>query len=170
MNEERVPSRESMAVFAVGIVVAVVTYVLLSGLVEQGGPGREPPPGVFAEVDQYTETAVQLTGTRPLSPTGGDGISARQRRALERLGVAGDGITQLSQVGPLPDRSEAPPRGERGGEGDDGNTGSIALALFDGWAGGGLGILLPLIVAVLLGGGVAYAIWRWRSRPPSGAT
>jgi MYXO-CTERM domain-containing protein len=138
------------------------------------------PPG-NAGVDEYLETIPEADGNRPVRPpaeSGGQGgLDADTQRELESLGDDGEAAARLAdraarQSGGTGSSDKAPVRdGETGASADslDGTSGAglgTVLGQTVSAEDGGLGVGLPILLAVTLLGAVAIVVVRRRrSRP-----
>lgn len=129
----------------------------------QAGAAEIPPDNSAA--DEYTEGVPGAQGNTPSTEEGG-GLPDSANDALDSLGPAG--AEAAAVLG-----SSAPPGSDGGGKSDDGSFAAgpaseeggvgdtVGSAL--GSSSGGMGLLLPIILALALAGGVGLAIARRRS-------
>ena len=140
--------------------------------------GSDSPPG-NSEIDQYSENVPGPCGDQPVSPPGegsdtpgSDALPPGTADDLNSLGADGQAAAALAQA-------TAPRNQGSGAGGEDGagaqrdvtatdmSGGSIFNEIFDaitgsaeGEDGGGLGLLLPLILAAVLIAAIAYGVRR----------
>jgi hypothetical protein len=137
------------------------------------------PPG-NSGVDQYLETVPEAGGNRPAGERKGETrLPARTREQLKAAGADGEAIANL--VGSTgPSRSERSERESKGGDQTGGGTssspsvadsprarnapGSIAAPTLGGSGTGGMGLLLPVLLALSALGAVLLGLRRRRQQ------
>lgn len=130
---------------------------------------KTAPPG-NAGIDEYVESVPAASGKRPTrnrATPAGAALDAAQRRELEALGDDGRVLAETIEA-TGPSKTELVPRsGERGsrlaptGDGDSPFTGVVEAV--SGGSSGGMGILLPIILASTLALVMAVAVARRRA-------
>lgn len=134
--------------------------------------GRVPPGNSGA--NQYTETLPGAGGNKPTRDIGGEGgrtpakvLGHANAARLEALGPEGRAAAQLAAKS-APESIAGQPHGEGGVSNPSGSSGlSQVLGQLTGSSdSGGMGLLLPLLIAMTIVGAAAYGLGRRRTARP----
>ena len=144
----------------------IAVLAILLGLAGPAGAQEvNAPPGNSA-VDEYLETVPGATGNQPTNrSTDRSALPAAERRALERQGADGRAAADLAEsAGPQAARTDAAqpsgtaalPRADSGGVVDP-------LRRAASGSEEGMGLWLPILLALGAIGAVAAVLWRRRA-------
>jgi hypothetical protein len=169
---------------ALALAIGLVALLLVPGAASAKHCGTHTRnPAGNSESEQYGETVPGACGNKV--PGGGAGspgtASPATQHELQSLGPAGRATATLAQAtspgGKALQRAVRSSGGESGGsaavpagKGEGTSLGSLLAALsraLTGDSSGGVGILLPLVLAAVAAGGIAIALRRRRAGPAS---
>lgn len=134
-------------------------------------PGRVPPGN--SGVNQYTETLPGPGGNEPTSGIGGKANGGGGRTPAKVLGHAN--AAQLEALGPegraaaqlaaesAPESVTRQPNGKESNSSGSSGAGQILGQLTGSSDSGGMGLLLPLLIAMAVVGAAAYVLGRRRT-------
>jgi hypothetical protein len=130
-----------------------------------------------SEAEQYSETIPGPCGNQPANPGGSGGSSNAVPPAtlqqLQSQGAAGQNAAALAQAGAPAGGAKHGAGGGQGAAADNGQSsgGGAVSGIKDAFGGdsggGGMGLLLPLILAGTLLAGVTYWVMRRRRAGPA---
>jgi hypothetical protein len=140
---------------------------LLTLLAVGGTAAAQAPPG-DSEFDQYVPDLPQSDKDVPIRDVredadAGSGDGALSPEVLEELkaqGSEGESAAALAEATAPEDGGSA-----EGGDGDEvGGTSSVGAVVdaLSGDADVGMGVVLPLVLALVAAAGIGYAVLRWR--------
>lgn len=138
----------------------VTLLVAVLGCAAPAGAQRSNAPPGNSGVDEYLETVPEAGGHQPTrrDPSNSP-LSAATRERLERAGADGQAAADLAErSSPKPDENDTPavasPRG------DPGVVRPLVRAA--GGSGDGMGLWLPILLAVVAAGALTFGILKWR--------
>ncbi len=137
-------------------VLVVIALLAMPSAASARSDATNAPPGNSA-IDEYLETVPGATGNRAPGQAGDGGLTAAQRARLERQGADGKALADAIDA-TAPKRTK--PAADLTG------TGRAPIgSVLDIAAGrdGGMGLLLPAILLIVLLGAITLAVLRRRS-------
>jgi hypothetical protein len=155
----------------------VITVTLLAMALPAAAGAQDVPSG-NSGIDQYRESIPAVGGNKPTGPNSSGGGSASGTGSASGSGtapggaqVSPEGAQSLEKRGPeAEDAAAAAAATDPNASQSQGDFASAAPTSGDsGDSGPGMGVVLPIIIALALAGALTFAVLRRRRGTPPGA-